>query len=555
MTTEKSATAAALPVSKPPDSYLSGAKLGIVILSLFLGVFVISLDSSIIGVVIPSISSEFQALDDVAWYGTAYLLTITAFQPLYGSMYKFFQVEWVFRACLVVFEVGSILCAAATSSPMFIVGRAVAGTGAAGILQGALSIIAMTVVMEKRPLYQGIVISVYVISVCIGPVIGGAFTTRGIWRWCFWINVPIGAMTLLLLLLALRIRGTKNANRTLPLKQKLAHMDPLGCIVFMGAICCLLLALQWGGQTKPWHSATIIGLFIGFGLLAIVFAVIQFWRKERALIPLRVLRQRSIWAGGGVLFCLGAATYAVSYYMPFYFQAVLGTNAVHSGVDLISVFIPEMIALIITGGIVMQWGYYVCYMVLGELICMAGTILLTKMHIGSSTVFWAAGLAVHGIGMGTAMQLPYTAVNVVLHDDDIPTGNAIAVFVWQLGGALAIAIGQAIALNNILHEVPREIPQLSPERVMSWGASNLAALAPSADALVKLRSIWCTSVAHIMIFALACVCLSIPFTVSMEWLNAKKAAEEKKKQAGEVAALVDGVSEYPNKGSVVQTTQ
>ncbi|KAE8327604.1 major facilitator superfamily domain-containing protein [Aspergillus sergii] len=533
MDAEKSAVVETSSVSaKSPDSYLSGWQLAAVIFSLFLGVFVVSLDTSIIGVVIPSISSHFHALDDAAWYGSAYLLTITAFQPLMGSMYKFFKVELVFQICLVVFEVGSILCAAATNSAMFIVGRAIAGTGAAGILQGALSIIAITVVLEKRPLYQGIVISVFVISVCVGPVLGGAFTTHGIWRWCFWINVPIGGVTLVLLLFVLRIRNAANENRSLPLKVKLQHMDPIGCIVFIGAVCCLLLALQWGGQTKPWHSATIIGLFVGFGLLSTLFVGIQVWRKERALIPLRVLRQRSIWTSGGVLFCLGSATYAVTYYMPYYFQAVQGADAVHSGVDLIAVFIPQMLAVIVTSVLVTQWGYYVPYMVVGELICIAGTVMLTRLKVESSTVYWAAALVVHGLGMGLAMQLPYTAVNVVLHEDDVPTGNAIAVFVWQLGGALAIAISQTISLNNILREVPRQIPELSPERVMSWGASNLEALAPTADALIELRSIWCTSVSHVMIFALACICASVLFTAGMEWLNAKKVANQRREAGG-----------------------
>ncbi|KAE8383845.1 major facilitator superfamily domain-containing protein [Aspergillus bertholletiae] len=543
MDTEKSPTTETVSIAtKAPDGYLCGWQLAAVIFSLFLGVFVVSLDTSIIGVVIPSISSHFHALDDAAWYGSAYLLTITAFQPLMGSMYKFFKVELVFQICLVVFEVGSILCAAATNSAMFIVGRAIAGMGAAGILQGALSIIAMTVVMEKRPMYQGIVISVFVISVCVGPVLGGAFTTHGIWRWCFWINVPIGGVTLILLVFVLRIRNTVNVNRSLPLKEKLEHMDPLGCIVFLGAVCCLLLALQWGGQTKPWHSATIIGLFVGFGLLAVLFVAIQYWRKERALIPLRVLRQRSIWTGGGVLFCLGSATYAVTYYMPYYFQAVQGADAVHSGVDLIAVFIPQMLAVIVTSAIVTQWGYYVPYMIVGEMICIAGTAMLTRLQVESPTVYWAASLVVHGLGMGLAMQLPYTAVNVVLHEDDVPTGNAIAVFVWQLGGALAIAISQTISLNNILREVPRQIPELSPERVMAWGASNLPALAPTADALIKLRSIWCTSVSHVMIFALACICVSVLFTGGMERLNAKQVANERRAAKGEGSQVAIGLA-------------
>lgn len=118
-------------------------------------------------------------------------------------------------------------------------------------------------------------------------------------------------MVLVLLFLFLKIRGTENENRMLPIMAKLNHTDPLGCLVFIGAVCCFLLALQWGGQFRQWNSSTIIGLLVGSGLLSCVFGYLQWELGERATIPLRVLRQRSILAGSGVLFFLGASTYVV----------------------------------------------------------------------------------------------------------------------------------------------------------------------------------------------------------------------------------------------------
>lgn len=125
-------------------------------------------------------------------------------------------------------------------------------------------------------------------------------------------NVPVGGTTLVLLLFVLRIRKAENRERSLSLKEKLRSLDYIGCVVFIGAVCSLLLALQWAGQVKPWNSATIIGLFVGFGLLSILFISIQNWQQDKALIPLRLIRLRSIWTSGGVLFCLGMATFAVS---------------------------------------------------------------------------------------------------------------------------------------------------------------------------------------------------------------------------------------------------
>lgn len=214
---------------------------------------------------------------------------------------------------------------------MFIVGRAIAGLGAAGLLQGSLSIIGHAVELQKRPLYMGIVISVFVISVCIGPVIGGALTTNVSWRWCFWMsvtlfscaqkhiltsfnsNVPIGAVVIVLLFLFLKLKGLDNEDRKLPLSQKLRRIDPVSCVVFIGAVCCLLLALQWGGQSVPWNSSKVWGLFVGSGLLLLLFCILQWKFGEKATIPPRIFRQRSVMAGSGVLFFLGASLYLVGH--------------------------------------------------------------------------------------------------------------------------------------------------------------------------------------------------------------------------------------------------
>lgn len=125
-------------------------------------------------------------------------------------------------------------------------------------------------------------------------------------------NLPIGAVVLVILQIFLRIRGAPRANQDLPMRQKLRHMDPLGCLFFISAVSCVLLALQWGGQSKPWSSSTIIGLFIGAGLLAAVFGYTQVKRREHAMIPIRVLKKRSILAGGAILFFIGASCYVVS---------------------------------------------------------------------------------------------------------------------------------------------------------------------------------------------------------------------------------------------------
>ena len=166
--------------------YPKGGPLAILTFGLCLATFVVALDNTIIATAIPRITTVFNSLNDVGWYGSSYLLTTTSLQPSFGKIYTYFNVKWTYIFALTVFELGSILCAAATSSTMLIVGRAVAGAGAAALFSGGMTIVAYSVPLRRRPVYIGFLSSMFGISSVVGPILGGAFTDRLTWRWCFW---------------------------------------------------------------------------------------------------------------------------------------------------------------------------------------------------------------------------------------------------------------------------------------------------------------------------------------------------------------------------------
>ncbi|KAI4178451.1 MAG: hypothetical protein L6R41_008383 [Letrouitia leprolyta] len=421
--------------SKGEDEYPGGWRLAAIMTSLCLGTLLVAIDNTIIGIAIPQISTVFDALADVGWYGSAYLLTVTALQPTFGNVYKYFDVKITYLVSILVFEVGSILCAAAPDSPTFIVGRAVAGAGSAGIFQGALVIVGYITPLEKRPLYLGIVVSSFGIATCFGPILGGVLTQEATWRWCFWINLPIGGLVLIILLVALKINTANTESRSLPFKTKMMNMDFIGAALLVGAVCCLLLALQWGGNTMPWNSATVIGLFVGFGIISVIFAVLQWFLGDKGTISPRILRKRSVLMGCLFEFFLSMTLYIFSYYIPFYFQAVQSVSATTSGVRYIAFAIPEVVAVITSGAIVSRIGHYVRldsdvvsrgrpgprlmilqvpFMILCTIVTSVGSGCSTLLSVDTSTVQWAAYLVITGFGIGLGVQLPYTALQVIL---------------------------------------------------------------------------------------------------------------------------------------------
>jgi MFS family permease len=175
-------------VSPPSASYPSGWRLAAILISLIFGTLLVALDNTIIGVAVPMITTEFKALNDVGWYASAYLITVTALQPTYGNIYKYFPIKRTYLIAILVFEGGSVLCAASPNSLAFIIGRAISGVGAAGVLQGSLGVISLIAPLKKRPLYFSIVLSIFGVAVCAGPILGGFITDHVTWRWCFWMS-------------------------------------------------------------------------------------------------------------------------------------------------------------------------------------------------------------------------------------------------------------------------------------------------------------------------------------------------------------------------------
>ena len=510
-------------------AYPATSKVIVIFGGLVLVLFLVALDRLIIGVAIPSITDQFDSLGDVGWYGSAYLLTSCAFMLLMGKIYTFVNPKWVYMGSLVVFEVGSAVCGAAPNSTAFIIGRAIAGLGQAGLFQGAIVIIVYIVPLHKRPQYMGFLGSVFGIASATGPLLGGAFTDGPGWRWCFYINLPCGAVVFVLLSIFLHIPPEMLKRDSTTWKEKANRMDPFGTLFFLPCIICLLLALQWGGVTYSWSNARVIVLLVLAGVLFVLFLVVQRWKGDSATVPGRIFFNRSIIAGSWFSFCNGASMQTLFYFLPIWFQAIKYASAVKSGIMSLPLVLGLAIMGISAGILTKKIGYYAPWMILSSIVTPIGAGLITTFtpHTGHSA--WIGYQALFGMGCGLGMQQPSVAAQTVLPRKDVSIGAALMMFSQTLGGAVFISVGNNIFDTRFAHNLAK-IPGIDVGSVAAAGATDLRNMVPAS--LLPLVLVAYNDALKAMFYLItALTCCTIFGSLAMEWKSVKKGQQNKDSNA------------------------
>ena len=269
----------------------------------------------------------------------------------------------------------------------------------------------------------------------------------------------------------------KNTQQRPSLRQQIIQLDPLGTIVFLPAVVCFLIALQWGGVQYAWSNGRIIALFVLAGVLIITFIGLQIWGQENATVPPRIIKQRSVAAGAAFATCTGGVLVTLLYWIAIWFQSVKGTSAVQSGINTIPMVLSLTVGAILSGGMVRRSGYYVPPMYFGVICMSLGAGLMTTFTPETSTGKWIGYQILFGFGIGVSMQQPSMAAQNSLDRTDISIGVSVMFFGQSFGGAIFNSIAQAL-FNSYLSSHLRNVAGVDVGSITHIGATELNKIVP-----------------------------------------------------------------------------
>ncbi|KAF2869628.1 putative efflux pump antibiotic resistance protein [Massariosphaeria phaeospora] len=516
--------------------YPGTLKLWVIVFTLCLSLFLCGLDQTVITTAVPAITDDFHALEDIGWYTSAYLVTTATLTLAYGRLYTFFSIKIIFLIALFIFEVGSIVCATAQSSYALIIGRAVAGAGASGIFPGCSLILMCSAPLQKRPLYLGIITAMFGIASIAGPYIGGAFTDRASWRWCFWINLPLGGLTVLII--ALFVKTPVNAAfRESTTLEKVKKLDLPGLVLVIASLICLILALQWGGAIYPWNDGRVVALLVVFAVLFLAFIGSQYFLPNSRTLPNVVLRSRSIWFAFLFAAFISGSMFVVITYVPIYFQAIKGVSALGSGSRVTPTILGFLVFTIISGVVTTITGYYNPSMIMASILSSVGSGLLTTLVVNTGSPKWIGYQALYGFGIGFGLQQPLLVAQTVLPEADVPSGVALINLAQMLGGAVFVAVSQNVFQNKLEQDIRGLVPNFDTSRIFTMGARDFFALFQP-DELSQVLPLYCKAITTTFYISTAICAASIIGALGTEWTSTKKKTTEN--AGGEITQKLEG---------------
>ena len=431
------ATAVPAPAARPATS-----RLGVIFAGLMLVMLLAALDQTIVATALPTIVSELGGLEHLSWVTSAYLLAVTAVTPVYGKLGDLYGRKRVLQSAVVIFLAGSALCGLAQSMDMLIAFRFVQGLGGGGLIVLIQSVVGDIVPPRERGKYQGLFGAVFGFSSVTGPLLGGFIVEHVSWRWIFYVNLPLGALALVVL------------SATLPATRGRARpaIDYLGATLLAGGLSAIVLVTSLGGNTWPWGSAQVIGVG-ALGLMMLGAVPFAERRAAEPILPPMLARNEVFVVAGSLSLIAGFALFGAVTFLPLYFQTVDAASPTGSGLRLVPMMGGLVLTSIVSGQIIARTGRYRRFPIMGTALMTIGLFLLSRLDVGTSAATSAVFLLILGLGMGMTMQVLVLVVQNAVPFSVLGAATSGVTVLRSVGGSLGVAIFGAIFTSRLTSQL------------------------------------------------------------------------------------------------------
>ncbi|TGO28140.1 hypothetical protein BPAE_0031g00050 [Botrytis paeoniae] len=451
-----------------PNNEVRGTKLILIHMSICLCTFIVGLDFNLIATAVPVITSHFNSTRNIGWYGAAFIVALAATQPLAEKMYTLFSKKMIFLKN--DFPLGSLVCALAPTSHALIGDRVIAGFGASGILTGGFIILTTIIPLHKRAVWTGIMGSTFSIASIVGPVLGGALTQKR-----HLAMLPIGGTAAAAFFFLVHLKPAPA--ELSPLKEKLQSIDGPGLVLFAASITMLLLALQWGGVDYAWSSSVIIGLFVGFVVVLLLFIFWDIHRADGGLIPVRIFTINR----NPALLCIAAffvngPFQIIIYWLPIWFQGVLGSSPTASGVNFLPTVVADVLAAFIGSAFASQLGWWNPFLIFGAATVSIGGGLLSTIYPDISGAHWVGYQILGGVGYSLSSNISHLAMQSSLPQDLVSFGSSTLLTIISTSCAIFMAIGQAVFQQLLQKNLGPVVSQDTVNKIIDSGVTDLKSL-------------------------------------------------------------------------------
>jgi len=431
-------------LSVPEEGRLTGRALWTVFAALMLGMFLAALDQTIVSTALPTIVGDLGGLNHLSWVVTSYLLASTVSTPVYGKLGDMVGRKPLFLAAILIFLAGSMLAGLSQSMGELIGFRALQGIGAGGLMVGAQAIIADIVPPRERGRYMGLIGSVFAVASVAGPLLGGFLVDNLSWRWVFYVNMPVGALAVLIVATRLHLHTPTVRHR----------IDVLGALLLSAGVSALILLTTWGGNEYAWGSATIVGL----GIVGVALLLLFVWWETRAaepILPLSLFRSRVFSVASAMGFTIGMAMFGAIVFIPLYLQLVYGASPTSSGLRLLPLMAGLLVAAVVSGRVISRIGRYKAFPIAGTATLVVGMYLLSLLRVGTAPWLASVYMLVVGVGIGLVMQVLVLVVQNDARPQEIGVATSTATFFRSVGGSFGVAIFGAIFASRLAGQLSR----------------------------------------------------------------------------------------------------